>query len=347
MLLKPPSFYADHNINLRLGKRVTGIEPVRRCITVANDAIEYDNLVLATGSNPRRLPERLGGALRGVHVIRTITDIDALRIDLDVADRVLVVGGGYVGLEASAVACKLGKEVTLIEMAPRILQRVACRETSDFFRRLHHDNSVRILEGVRLTHLIGSDQVTGAKLDSGAELAVDTVIVGIGIDPEISLAQDAGLQIENGVRVDAFGRTSFNSIWAAGDCASFPHGNQRVRLESVPNAIDHAECIADNILGKSREYQAKPWFWSDQFDVKLQIAGLHGGYDSVMTRQTDKSLSVWYYRAKSLLAVDAMNDPRSYMVGKRMIEAGASPAKEAISDIGTDLKSILQIGKGA
>lgn len=187
LLLGPPSFYTDHDINLRLGQRVSGIEPGRRCITVSNDTIEYDDLVLATGSNPCRLPGRLGGTLRGAHVIRTIADIDALRMDLDVAERVLVVGGGYVGLEASAVARKMGKDVTLIEMAPRILQRVACQETSDFFRYLHQDNGVHILESVGLTHLIGSDQVTGAKLDSGVELVVDTVIVGIGIDPEISL----------------------------------------------------------------------------------------------------------------------------------------------------------------
>jgi 3-phenylpropionate/trans-cinnamate dioxygenase ferredoxin reductase subunit len=169
------------------------------------------------------------------------------------------------------------------------------------------------------------------------------VIVGVGITPNTALAKAAGAGLDNGIRTDAHGRTSVPHVWAAGDCASFPWKGQQLRLESVGNAIDQAECVADNILGANRSYDAQPWFWSDQYDVKLQIAGLNAGYDRIVTRQTDdRTLSVWYFNGPTLLAIDAMNDPRAYMVGKRLIEAGTSPDPEAIADPATDLKSLLK-----
>jgi len=182
--------------------------------------------------------------------------------------------------------------------------------------------------------------VTEAVLQDGRRLPADFVIVGVGITPNTALAEAAGLTLANGIATDAFGRTSDPGIWAAGDCASFPHGEGRLRLESVGNAIDMAEAVAANILGAAQPYHAKPWFWSDQYDLKLQIAGLNTGFDHVMRREGDTGTSVWYYRGDTLLAVDAMNDPRAYMVGKRLIEAGRSPRPDAVRDA-PDLKTLL------
>jgi 3-phenylpropionate/trans-cinnamate dioxygenase ferredoxin reductase subunit len=343
LYLRPESFYADNDITLRLGTTVDAIDPAARTLAIGDEVISYDMLALTTGSVPRHLPAAIGGALDGVHVVRTLEDVDAMAPEFGETRRVLIVGGGYIGLEAAAVAARKGLQVTLVEMAERILQRVAAPQTSDYFRALHAAHGVTILEGVGLSALTGDNRVTGAQLSDGTRLDVDFVIVGVGIAPATALAETAGLDLDNGIKTDARGRTSDPHIWAAGDCASFPYNATRIRLESVPNAIDQAECVAENMLGADKEYIARPWFWSDQYDVKLQIAGLNAGYTHVITRPGDKpgSTSFWYYAADTLLAVDAMNDPRAYMIGKRLIEGGKSPDPAAIADPTTDLKSLM------
>ncbi|CAN0575208.1 unnamed protein product [Ectocarpus sp. 12 AP-2014] len=232
---------------------------------------------------------------------------------------------------------------TLVEMAPRILQRVAAPETSDYFRKLHTSHGVDIREGIGLTRLLGDPHVTGAELADGTVLDVDLAIVGVGILPDTGLAEAAGLVIDNGIRTDEQGRTSDPSIWAAGDCASFPYQGDRLRLESVPNAIDQGEVVAQNMMGAGVDYVATPWFWSDQYDVKLQIAGLNRGYDQVVDRLGDNgSASFWYYQQGQLIAVDAMNDPRAYMVGKRLIDAGKTADHTIVADPSADLKPLLR-----
>ena len=344
LYLRPESFYAEQDITLRLGAPVTEIDPAAQTLTVGDEVLHYDELVLTTGSTPRRLPASIGGDLDGVMVVRGLHDVDAMAPRFAKGARVLIVGGGYIGLEAAAVAAKLGLDVTLVEMADRILQRVAAPETSAYFRDVHSGNGVDIREGVGLDHLTGTEgRVTGAVLSDGSTLEVDFVLVGVGITPNTQLAEAAGVRIDNGIATDALGRTSDPHIWAAGDCASFPMNGQQMRLESVGNAIDQSECVADNILGENRVYEAKPWFWSDQYDVKLQIAGLSAGYDRIVTRQGDDgSVSFWYYDGDTLLAIDAMNDPRAYMVGKRLIESGKSPDPEAVRDPETNLKALLK-----
>ena len=343
LLLRPAAFYDENDIQLRMKTRVDAIDAAKQTITVGAETLHYDDLVLTTGSTPNRLPDRIGGALDGVFVVRDLADVDAMAPRFVDGAKVLIVGGGYIGLEAASVAAKLGLEVTLVEMADRILQRVAAPETSDFFRDLHIKHGVDLREGVGLEHLVGDTAVNGAQLTDGTKLDVDFVIVGVGIAPSTGLALAAGLALENGIKVDAHGRSSDPHIWAAGDCASFPYRDTRIRLESVPNAIDQAELVADNIMGASKGYVAKPWFWSDQYDVKLQIAGLNTGYDRVVTRRKGDAVSFWYYAGTTLLAVDAANDPRGYMVGKRLIEAGKSPDPEAIVDPDTDLKALLKV----
>jgi 3-phenylpropionate/trans-cinnamate dioxygenase ferredoxin reductase subunit len=316
---------------------------VARTVTAGGETIGYDQLALCTGSVPRRLPAAIGGDLEGVHVVRTLAYVDGMAPDLKPGCRVLVVGGGYIGLEAAAVCSGLGLKVTLIEAADRILQRVAAPVTSDWFRALHLSHGVEIREGTGLVRLLGTDRVTGAVLSDGVEMAVDAVIAGIGITPATALAEAAGLTIENGIRVDEMGRTSDPAIWAAGDCASLPYRGGRIRLESVQNAIDQAEAVAANMLGAGEAYVPQPWFWSDQYDVKLQIGGLNMGYDHVVVRDgAEGAVSHWYYKGETLLAVDAMNDPRAYMVGKRLIEMGKSPAPAAVMDPSTDLKALLR-----
>ncbi|MFK7939744.1 MAG: NAD(P)/FAD-dependent oxidoreductase [Roseovarius sp.] len=344
LFLRPESFYTDHDIDLRLNTQVQAIDRTAKTVSLKDGTLTYDHLVLATGSSPRRLPGSIGGDLKGVHVVRDLSDVDAMAPDVVDGARCLIVGGGYIGLEAAAVAASKGVQVTLVEMADRILQRVAAPETSDYFRALHASHGVDILEGVGLETLLGEGRVTGARLSNGTEIEVDFVIVGVGIMPATALAEAAGLELDNGVKTNTLGQTSDPSIWAAGDCASFPLGDGRGRLESVPNAIDMAECVAANIMGAGITYVPQVWFWSDQYDVKLQIAGLNTGYDHIITRAGDSvaNVSFWYYRGDQLLAVDAMNEPRAYMVGKRLIDMGKSPAPDAISDPETDLKSLLK-----
>ena len=344
LYLRPETFYREQNITLRLGLPITKIDPNGRSILLDNEVVSYDHLALTTGSVPRSLPTAIGGALDGVHVVRDLRDVDAMAPRFDAKARVLIVGGGYIGLEAAAVAATKGLEVTLVEMADRILQRVAAPQTSDFFRNLHQSHGVDIREGVGLEQIFGDRTVTGAALTDGSVLDLDFIIAGVGVTPATDLAEQAGLEIDNGIKTNVLGQSSDPHIWAAGDCASLPYRGGRIRLESVQNAIDQAETVAENMLGANRPYQPMPWFWSDQYDVKLQIAGLNNGYDHVVTRpgEKDGAVSFWYYNKASLLAVDAANDPRAYMIGKRLIEAGKSPAIDVIEDPKTDLKALLK-----
>ncbi|WP_427939357.1 NAD(P)/FAD-dependent oxidoreductase [Achromobacter marplatensis] len=342
LYLRPESYYRESDIELRTSSAVVSIDRAGKRISVGSREVSYDCLALCTGAVPRGLPRSIGGALPGVHTVRSLADVDAMAPAFVEGARALIVGGGYIGLEAAAVAATSGMRVTLIEAAERILQRVAAQETSSYFRALHETHGVDIRERVSLERLTGEGRVTGAVLSDGAELKVDVVIVGIGVTPSTELAESAGLEIENGVWTDIQGRTSDPSIWAAGDCASFPYKGTRIRLESVQNAIDQAECVAANMLGSEEDYVPQPWFWSDQYDCKLQIAGLCTGYRRIVTRGAGHSVSFWYYADETLLAVDSMNDARAYMIGKRLLEMGKSPDRAVIANANVDLKPLLR-----
>ncbi|WP_118136073.1 NAD(P)/FAD-dependent oxidoreductase [Oceanicella sp. SM1341] len=345
LLLRAASFYEEQKITLKTGTRVSSIDREGKRVLLADGtALPYDALALTTGSRPRMLAPVIGGDLEGLYPVRGLTDVDAMAKEFREGARALIVGGGYIGLEAAAVASKLGLKVTLLEAAPRILQRVAAPETSDWFRALHRAHGVDLREGMGLAKLLGRDgRVCGAELADGSTIEADFAIIGIGIHPDVTLADAAGIALDNGIAVDMHGRTSDPAIYAAGDCASFPYRGHRIRLESVQNAIDQAEAVADTMLGAEEPYVPKPWFWSDQYDVKLQIAGLNTGYDRVVVRPGSRegTQSVWYYHGETLLAVDAMNEPRAYMQGKRWIEAGISPAPEGVADATKELKSLV------
>jgi len=341
LYLRPESFWAEHGVDLLLGRPVLAIDPAARTVRLDDRDIPYDALILATGAAPRRLPAAIGGDLPGTHVVRTLADIDRLAPEMTAGRRLLVVGGGYIGLEAAAVARQRGVEVVLVEAAPRILGRVACAETADAVRALHKAHGVEIIEGVGLERLTGESHLTGARLSDGREIAADLAVVGIGVTPGTALAEAAGLAIDTGILVDEMGRTSDPAIWAAGDCTSLPFRGARIRLESVQNAIDQAEAVAANILGADTPYDPKPWFWSDQYDLKLQIAGLNLGHDRVIARPGASGGSNWYFAGDRLLAVDALNDPRAYMTAKRLIDSGRSPDPAAVADPATELKNLL------
>lgn len=340
LTLRAPDWWDEQGISLHLGERAVRIDRARRVVATERGEYPYDQLALTLGASPRRLPAAMGGDLPGVHVVRNLADIAGLRPALVAGRRLVVIGGGYIGLEAAAVARKLGLEVALVEAAPRILGRVAAPETADMIRALHRAHGVEIVEGTGIARITGDTAADGVELADGRRLPADLVICGIGIAPETALAEAAGLAIDNGIAVDALGRSSDPSIWAAGDCASFPAAGGRLRLESVGNAIDMAEAVAANMLGADAPYVPKPWFWSDQFDAKLQIAGLNLGYDRVVTRPAANGGSVWYFRGGRLIAVDALNDARAYMIGKRLIEAGRSPEPEAVAEA-TELKALM------
>ena len=343
LTLRPLEWYGDHAIAWRQA-RATAIDRERREVRLADGTAEpYDALVLATGAFARRLPAAIGGAAANVLTMRTLADADALAPFLREGARMLVVGGGYIGLEAAAVARAHGVEVTLLEAAARILGRVASPVTASYYRALHRSHGVDIRESAALERFaVENGSAVAAVLSNGSRIETDVVVVGIGVEPATALAAKGGLAVDNGIAVDACCRTADPAVMAVGDCASFPHRGARVRLESVPHAIHHAETAAANLLGQPQPYEAKPWFWSDQYDVKLQIAGLNTGYDDTIVREgrREGSRSVWYYRGDELLAVDAMNDAPAFMTARRVIEAGRSPARERVADPAVGLREL-------
>jgi len=346
LFIRPLGWYAEQGVETRFDTRVSEIRPgERKILTDASDEIAYDKLVICTGSSARSLPADVGGDLDGVFTLRSISDIDRMSPEFQAGKKLLIVGGGYIGLEAAAVGHLLGLEVTVLEMAERIMQRVAAEETSDYFRRLHSSHGVSIQESAKMTRLVEADgKVCGAELASGDTIDVDLVLIGIGGYPNVELAQAAGLDCDNGIRVDATCRTSDANIYAAGDCTNFNRNGQQIRLESVQNAADQGDLVARVITGQDVTYTALPWFWSDQYDCKLQIVGLNQGHDQCVVRPGDKEavMSVWYYAGDQLLAIDAMNDPKAYAFGRMIIEAGKNPSKETVADPATDLKAIAK-----
>jgi 3-phenylpropionate/trans-cinnamate dioxygenase ferredoxin reductase subunit len=345
LLYRPESWYAEHNIDIHLSTLVTAIDRLAKTVTLSDGStLDYDVLALATGSTPRKLPASLGGDLEGVFVVRDFTDADRLAGEMQPGKHALIIGGGYIGLEAAAVARSSGLDVTVIEMADRILQRVASVATSYLVKDIHTARGVDIREGTGLVRLVGTDgRVTSAELTDGSTIPVDLVIVGIGVTANDALAQAAGLDVANGIIVDGFGRTSDPSIHAMGDCAVLPWKDMRIRLESVQNAVDQAEAVAALLAGGEAPYDPKPWFWSDQYDVKLQIAGFGHGHDETVVRkgQREGSVSVWYFTAGKLVAVDALNDAKAYVTGKKLLDLGLTPDRARLEDPHTDLKTLL------
>lgn len=348
LFIRPAQFFADHAVTTHLGRRVTEIARRERHVRLDDGLVlPYDALLLATGSRPRRLTAP-GGELPGVHTLRTIADVDKIRSECAPGSRLVIIGGGYIGLEVAATACELGLTVTVLEMAERVMNRVTCPEVSAFYAAEHARQGVRIHCNARVRALHPdphSGRVRAVLTEEGGEYPADLVLVGVGVVPADELAQAAGLECENGVLTDAFCRTSDEAIWAAGDCAS--HLNRQygrhLRLESVDNAFEQANTVALNMLGTPTPHDKVPWFWSDQFDLKLIIIGVGMGYDSLVLRgePASRSFSACYLRAGELVALDSINAPKDQMAARKLIAAHARPDVTKLADPAVQLKDTV------
>jgi 3-phenylpropionate/trans-cinnamate dioxygenase ferredoxin reductase subunit len=345
LLLRPASVYAEENVALIAPVKAVWIDRANKKVRIEGGReLPYDALVLATGARPRKLP-LVGADLDGAFLFRTAADADAIRPRLTKGARLIVIGAGYIGLEVAAVARQLGLDVTVVETAVRPLARVTSPEVAGFFLDEHTRQGVRFVLGGQPAIIKGSDRVTGVALTDGAELPAEIVIAGIGIAPETTLAQHCGLKVENGVVTDAQCRTTDPNIFAIGDCAARPmvhYGDRVVRLESVHNAVEGAKIAAATILGQTHAVEA-PWFWSDQYDLKLQIAGLFQGYDHVVFRgvMADRSFAAFYYKGDRLIAVDAVNRPGEYLGAKMLIQSGRTLAPNVIADETRPMKELV------
>ena len=347
ILYRPAGFYPQNQIDVLRSVRVQSIDPENKTVQPAKgEALAYEALILATGARVRRLDLR-GATLEGVCYLRTLDDVDEIGDRLAMAQNVVVIGAGFIGLEFASVARKLGKKVSVLEAMERVMARVVEPELSRFFTDLHQDHGVDIITGAQLDEIIGQGgRVSAVKTTKDHMLEADLVVVGIGVLPNQELAQLAGLSCGNGIIVNEFGQTSVPTIYACGDCASYEHPfvGQAVRLESVQNAGDQARAVAAKIAGKDKPYKAVPWFWSDQYEVKLQMAGLTIGCDSHVVRGdlSPGHFSLWHYKGEDLRAVEAVSAPRDYVVGRMLLEKGLSPSKEQAADPQFDLKAFLK-----
>ncbi|WP_042376964.1 NAD(P)/FAD-dependent oxidoreductase [Gordonia alkanivorans] len=347
LLIRGTEFYDKQDIEVRRA-RVERIDRAEQRVVLTNgESVYYDRLALCTGARPVRL--RIPGAdLGGVYYLRTAEDVEAIRADVPGSKRAVIMGGGYIGLETAASLRKLGLSVTVVEAADRVLQRVTAPEVSDYFRRIHEAEGVHIRTGATVVGFEGdddTDRVTGVRLADGETVPADFVIVGIGVRPNIELAHEAGLAVDDGIIVDAHGRTSDPHITAAGDCVAY-HDERygKTRLESVPSAGEQAKVAAATMCGKEATISALPWFWSDQYDLKLQIAGLNTGYDSVVLRgdpTSDREFACFYLRAGELIAADCVNRPQEFMFSKRVLTQGLPVDRDALADLDIPIASQL------
>lgn len=345
LYFKPASWYEDNTIEVMLGVTAIGIDRAAQRVLLENEGhVDYDALILATGSRPRQLPVE-GADLESVHDLRGLADVERIRPEMISGRRLVVVGAGYIGLEAAAVARQMGLDVTVLEMAPRVLARVTSPVMSEFFEAEHSRQGVEVRVGARLASLKGQGgKVSAAVLSDGTEVPADIVLVGIGILPNVELAEAAGIGCKDGIIVDRDARTSDPRVFAAGDCARrlLVHYGREGRLESVHNAIEQGKLAAAAILGKPRPTEDCPWFWSDQYDLKLQIAGLSEGHDEIVVRGDPdaRKFAAFYLRAGRLIAVDAVNSAPEFMASKKLIMAGTSVAQADLQDTSTSMKDI-------
>jgi 3-phenylpropionate/trans-cinnamate dioxygenase ferredoxin reductase subunit len=349
LLLRPAAAYEKADVTFIGGTAVASVDRAAQQVQLSSGAImAYDRLVLATGGHARRLTCP-GAALDGVLALRELDDVAAIRARLTPGHALVIIGGGYIGLEVAAVAIGQGVAVTVVEAAPRVLARVAGAEISAFYARAHRDAGVNLVTGATVTAILPAAddprRAGAVALADGRVLPADAVLTGIGLVPNDALARACGLAVEDGILVDEYCRTGDPRILAIGDCASHPNPflGRRVRLESVPNALEQARIAADAITGRMQPYAAVPWFWSDQYDLKLQAVGLPEGHDQVVLRGAfaARSFLLFYLRAGLLIAAEAVNRPGEFMMAKRLVAQGARPDAAALADPARPLKDML------
>jgi len=344
LYIRPPAFWGEKGVDLKLGVEVTAVDPAVKALTLSDHTtFTYGKLIWAAGGDPRRL-SCPGADLAGIHAVRTRADCDQLMGEIEGGVKnIVVVGGGYIGLEAAAVLIKLGCKVTLLEALPRVLARVAGPELSAFYEKEHRDHGVDLRTGVAMEGFVGEGRITGVKMADGEVIRADAAIVGIGIVPAVAPLVAAGAAGGDGVDVDEFCRTSLPDVYAVGDCAAYAcgfAGGAVTRVESVQNANDQATCVAKAICGDEKSYLAFPWFWSNQYDLRLQTCGLNVGYDQTVVRgcPANRSFSVVYLKGGKVVALDCVNATKDYVQGRKLVEAGATPSLEQLADVEVPLK---------
>ena len=346
ILIRPQASYAKADIATELSSRVTRIDTENRQVYLEDgSALDFDALVLATGARARALPIP-GSELDGVHQLRNAEDVLAIRRRVASGRDAVIVGGGYIGLETAASLRQAGMNVTILEAQSRVLQRVTSAEISAFYQRVHREEGVRILSDARITEIQGKGSVQAVCLNGQPALPADLVIVGVGVTPETSLAEAAGLDVDDGIVVNEFGETSAPGIYAVGDCTRHynPIYKRWLRLECIQNATDQAKTVAAALTGNPAPYSALPWFWSDQYDMKLQIAGLSQGADNIVLRgevARGRSFSAFYFKGARLLACDAVNRPIDFSVSKKIISQSLPVSADAVADESLDLRSLV------
>ena len=342
--LRPARFYDSKDIAVRRGVRVEAIDRDAQAVSCSDGTdVGYDKLLLATGARPRKL-DTPGNDLPGIHYLRTIADVDAIKADFRPGRRVAIVGGGYIGLEVAAVATEAGLNVTVLEMEDRILQRVTTPTMSAFYHEIHSEKGVAVRTGMRAESFAGTDRLTGVVCAGGEVVPADVAVVGIGIQPNVELAAAAGLDCDDGIVVDEHTRTSDPNIFAAGDCTNHPNPvlGRRLRLESVPNAMEQSRVAASNLAGKAKAYANVPWFWSDQYELKLQMVGFATEAERQVVRGDPgtRRFAVFYFDGDTLVAADAVNSPREFMAARQLVGKAVDPGK--LADPGVDLRTVLQ-----
>lgn len=350
--LRPQKVFDDNAIELMLGTTVLDVDPDAQTVQLSNGKrLDYTKLVFCTGANVNKLP--MGQGLERLFYIRTAADVNQLKAALPTAKSAAIIGGGYIGLEAAAVLRKLGLQVTVLEMANRVLARVTSRVMSDYMTSLHMLHGVEIRTRTHVTSLQETVDESGSKgvsigCNDGSELKVDLVVVGVGVTPSTALAEAAGLEVDNGVVVDSTGKTSRDNIYAAGDCCSHPSllYDRMMRLESVQNANDQARVVAANICGKQTHYKAVPWFWSDQYDAKLQMVGISEGYDKVVVRgdatNHEEGFALFYFKSGVLIAADCVKRPKEFMACKQLVMNQSTIGPEKLQDESVEPSNWLQ-----
>ena len=343
VLLRKEDFYTEQDVDIRTSTKVTAIDTAGATVTAQGETIEYSHLVLATGARVRKI-SLPGGDLDGVHYVRNLADVDALRPALTEGAKLAVVGGGYIGLEVAAVAAKAGVKVTVLEAQDRILKRVATEAIAQHLTQVHESHGVDVRTGVQVEAFVGDGKVSGVRLGGGETLEVDAILVGIGVVPCTELAESAGLAVDDGIVVDDRGATADPKVWAIGDCTKHPSRiyDRALRLESVHNAMTQAKVAAANISGKEAAYDEVPWFWSDQYDLKLQIAGLADGHDNTVVRGNpeDGSFTVFALKGNTVLAADSINAMRDHMECRKLAGAAKTVDPARLADAEIALKEV-------
>lgn len=345
IMIRPAAFWAERSVDMMLGMRVDAVDPSAHKVTLSDGAdISYGKMIWATGGSPRPLPVE-GGNLPGMHVVRSRADVDGMLDGLDDVADIAIVGGGYIGLEAAAVLRKIGKKVTVLEAMDRVLARVAGEPLSRFYEAEHRAHGVDVRLGVEISGIEGNDFVTGVRLANGEVIPAQMIIVGIGIIPAVAPLLTAGAAGGAGVDVDAYCRTSLPDIYAIGDCAAHANdfaGGNVMRVESVQNANDMANAVAKSLTNELTPYHAVPWFWSNQYDLRLQTVGISAGYDSMVLRgdPDTRSFSVVYLKANKVIALDCVNATKDYVQGRLFVTEGLSPTFEQLADTNVPLKEL-------